>query len=98
MRGPKLGVIGARLVQAKLAVHRQPDLGSVRIFLPVIFPPANRAKPQSAGRIKRFVPATRTAIADFNLSAHIRIDGGRNAADYETRQPIRQLHGFLMSF
>jgi hypothetical protein len=70
MRRPKLGVIAARLVQAQLAVHREPDFGGVRIFLAVIFPPANRTKPQSAGRIERFVPATGTAIANFNRSAH----------------------------
>ena len=98
MRRAKLRIIGARLVQAELAVHRQADFGGVLIFLAVILPPANGAKPQSTGRIERFVSTTRTTIPNFDCGAHLGFDGKRYATDYETRQAIRQLHGFFMSF
>ncbi len=43
MGGAALGVVGARLVEAELAVYREPYVGRVIVFLAVVFPPANGA-------------------------------------------------------
>jgi len=61
MRGATLGIVLSRFFQAEAAVHRQPDIGCVAIFLPVILPPADRAQRQRAGRFQRSVPAARAA-------------------------------------
>ncbi len=98
VRGAKLRIVGARLVQAQLAVHRQADVGGVLVFLAVILPPADGAQPQGAGRVEGFVSAAGATVADFDCSTHIGIDARMAPADYEARATIRDLHGLLMSF
>jgi len=98
MRGAELYVIGARLVQAQLAVHGQAHFGGVLIFLAVVFPPANRAQLQGARRFERLISATRATITNFNSSAHIEIDARIDATDYKIPGAICHLHGFLISF
>lgn len=98
MRRAKLAVIRARLVQAQLAVHCQSNFRRILIFLPIIFPPADRAQLQGARRFERLISATRAAITDFDRSAHIGIDGRMGATDYELREPICRFHGFIVSF
>jgi hypothetical protein len=93
-----LGVVPAGLIEAELPVDSKAHFRGVDVFLAVILPPANGAKPQSTGRIERFVSTTRTTIPNFDCGAHLGFDGKRYATDYETRQAIRQLHGFFMSF
>jgi hypothetical protein len=82
MRGAKLVVIGARLVQAELAVHRQSHLEGVLVLLAVILPPADRAQLQGSGRIERPVSAARTTKTGFGGDTHIRMDGKMPAKDY----------------
>jgi hypothetical protein len=49
------------IAKAQVAVHRKPNFFSVFIILPVIFPPANRAKAQRAWSLERFVSAAGAA-------------------------------------
>ncbi len=98
MRRAKIRVIGARLVQAQLAVHRQAHFAGVRVFLAVILPPANRAQLQGPRRFQRLISTTGATITDFNRGAHTGIDGKMRSLDYGSPQAIRHLHGFLMSF
>ena len=58
----QLHIVGARLVQAQLAVHRQADVGGVLVFLAVILPPADGAQPQGAGRVEGFVSAAGATV------------------------------------
>lgn len=81
---PALRKVHARLAQAQRPVHREPDIGGILILLPVVFPPAHRAKLESLGRLKRPVPTTWTAIS----VSHIKIDGNRSPLGYaRTRSP-----------
>ena len=98
MRRAKLAVIRARLVQAQLAVHCQAHFRRVFVFLPVIFPPADRAQLQGTGRFERLISATRATIPDFDRSAHIGIDGRMGTADYELPKALCHFHGFFRSF
>jgi hypothetical protein len=98
MRRSKIRVIGARLIQAQLAVHREAHFLGVLVFLPIVLPPANGAQLQGARRFQRLVSTTRATITDFDRSAHIGIDGRMGATDYELREPVRHFHGFLMPF
>ncbi len=98
MRGAKLRKVAARLVQAQLAVHRQPDFGSVLVFLAVVLPPADWTQPQCAGRIKSPVSTAWATVANSGSGTHIRFDGNLAATDYETHAAICDLHGLLMSF
>jgi len=53
------GVAG--LAQTELAVHREPDHIGIVVVLPVILPPANRAKAKRAGGLERLVSTARAA-------------------------------------
>ena len=98
MRGAKFRIVGARLVQAQLAVHRQADIGGVLVFLAVVLPPADWTQPQGAGRVEGFVSTAGATIADFDCGTHTGIDGDMAEADYAIRPANRRLHGLLMSF
>jgi hypothetical protein len=71
MRRAELGIIRAGLAQAQLPIHRQPDIASVVVLLPVILPPANRAKRKRAGRLQRPVSAAWATKSRLNGS-HLR--------------------------
>jgi hypothetical protein len=43
MSRAELGVVGARLLQAELAVDREADFRRIAVFLAVVFPPADGA-------------------------------------------------------
>jgi len=68
MRRSATGIVPACLVQAEVAVHRQPDFGGVGVLLPVILPPADRTQRQRAGRLQRPAPAARAAIPSLHSS------------------------------
>jgi hypothetical protein len=85
------------LIQAQLAVDRQAHFLGVLVFLTVILPPANWAQLEGARRFKGLISTTRAAITDFDCSTHIGIDGRMDATDYELRQAICSIHGFLRS-
>ena len=61
-------VVGAGLVQAEGAVHRQPDIRGVLVLLAVVLPPANRAQAQRFGRLQRLISAAwaaKTSLHSF---------------------------------
>jgi hypothetical protein len=49
------------LVQAEQAVDRKADFGGILVLLAIVFPPANRAQREGAGRIQRLVSAAGAA-------------------------------------
>ena len=61
-----LGVVVAGLFEAELAIYGEADFGGVVVFLAVVFPPADRAKGQRAGRVQRLASAARAA----KMSSH----------------------------
>lgn len=63
MSGAARGVVAASLGKAQVAIHGEADHGGVAVVLAVVLPPADGTKRQSAGSLKRFATATRTAIA-----------------------------------
>jgi hypothetical protein len=67
MRRPALRKVGTRSRQAQLTVHRQPNLGSVLVLLPVILPPAHGAQPQRRRSLQRPVSATRATKPRLHL-------------------------------
>jgi hypothetical protein len=75
MGGAEPAVVIPGLVQAELAVDRETHFRSVIIFLAVIFPPADRAQLQNAGRIEGPVSTTGAAITNLDSAAHTGIDG-----------------------
>jgi hypothetical protein len=66
-------VVAARLGKAQLAVDREANLGSVCVFLAVVFPPADGAQAQRVGRLQRFMAATGTSETCYD-TLHKRID------------------------
>jgi hypothetical protein len=56
------------LAQAELPVYRKPNIFSIFVVLPVILPPANRAKSKRAGHLER--PVSTTGTAKAILSGH----------------------------
>jgi len=78
---PDLHKETACLGEAELTVHRQPNLGRVAFFLPVVFPPANRAQAHGVWRFERPVSATRTAEWSFQL-VHCGVDEKSREGDY----------------
>ena len=66
MGGAALGVVGARLVEAELAVDRQPHIAGVVVLLAVVFPPANGAKGIGGRRLQSFISTAWTAITMFH--------------------------------
>ena len=71
MRSAKLREVGARLVQAELAVDRQAHVGGVPVILAVILPPANGAQLERAGRMECFISTAGAAIANIGRCQHI---------------------------
>lgn len=63
MRGAKLNKVRASLSQAELAVDGKTHIGGVIVFLPIVFPPADRAQLQCIGGFQRPISAARTTIA-----------------------------------
>jgi len=80
-----LSEVDSRFLQAQLAVHGEPDFGGVTIFLPVVFPPANRTQNQCAGDLQCFVSAARAAVTHFDRRTHKEMDGEIGARDYGRR-------------
>jgi len=70
MRRTTFGKMRASLGQAESAVHREPDIRGVFVFLPVILPPANRAKAQRLGRIQRLTSTAGTAKTSLHANPH----------------------------
>jgi hypothetical protein len=58
-------VVVAGFVEAELAVHGQAHFGGVFVLLAVVFPPADRAQRQGAGRLQRLVSAAWAAKTSF---------------------------------
>ena len=65
-----LHVVLAGLIEAELAIDRQPDVLRVVILLSVVFPPADRAKIQGTGGFEGFISTTRAPITNFVGSTH----------------------------
>ncbi len=80
-----LGEVDSRLLQAQLAVHGEPDFGGVTVFLPVVFPPADRTKLEGSGRFESLVSTARTTVAHFDGRTHNKMDAENGARDYERR-------------
>jgi hypothetical protein len=74
VRGAELNVVRTGLVEAELAVHREPDFGRVIVFLAVIFPPADGTQLERPWRIKCLVTATGATKSYINRRTHIRMD------------------------
>jgi len=66
MGRPALGIVLAGFAQAEGAVHRQPDIGGVRVLLPVVFPPAHRAQRHHARSLQRPQSAAWAAISSLH--------------------------------
>lgn len=75
-------IVPASLVQAQLAVDRQPSLTGIDVILPVVLPPANRTQLQHAGSIQRLAAAARAAKPSLRSYLHIRLDGKKRIEDY----------------
>jgi hypothetical protein len=52
-----MDVVPAGFVEAESAVHGEPDIGGVYVFLAVVFPPADGAERQRASRLQCLAPA-----------------------------------------
>ena len=81
-----LGVVGAGLIEAQLAVDGEAHFRGIVVFLAVVLPPANRAKLQGVGRIECLVSAARATIAHFDRRTHTRMDGKSGGWDYGGKQ------------
>lgn len=68
----------ARLVKAEVAVHRQADIGGVRILLPIVLPPADRAQGERARRIER--PQSAAWAAKTSLQSFPHLNGRKSTA------------------
>jgi hypothetical protein len=68
-------VVASSFAEAELAVYGEPHVGSVVVFLAVIFPPADRAELQGSGGIEGPVSAARATEADIDLGTHKKMDG-----------------------
>ena len=75
MRGAALRIVGAGFFEAELAVDGKTDVGSVVVFLTVIFPPADRAQLEGCGSIESLVTAAGATEAHFDVRAHTKMDG-----------------------
>lgn len=83
--GAASGIVCPGLDQAQLAIDREANLGRIHIFLPVILPPAHRAKRQRPRCFQRSATAARTAITslpDFRQGVHMLVDESRGREDY----------------
>jgi hypothetical protein len=74
-------IVVASLVEAQLAIDRQPDLRRIAVFLAVVFPPAYRAQSQRAWRLESLESAARATIRGRN-NIHVRIDEESGSLDY----------------
>ena len=72
MGSATLGEMRAGVGQTEGAVYREPDIRGVFVLLPVILPPANRAKGHRLGRFQRFISAAWAAKTGLHASAHER--------------------------
>ena len=81
--GAALGVIGTGFLETELAVDGKAHFRCVVVFLPVVFPPANRAKFEGCRSIESLVSATRATEANFDCGIHTGIDGKSGARDYD---------------
>jgi hypothetical protein len=64
--------VAAGLAQAQLPVHRKPNIFSIFIVLPIVLPPANRAKAKRAGNMERLISTTWAAKTILS-SRHCRL-------------------------
>ena len=78
----EIGVAG--LAEAEAAVHGEPHLGSVRILLAVILPPADGAQTEGSGSFQRLTSAAGAAKACCDRF-HIQMD--ENCGRGMTRMP-----------
>ena len=63
MRRPAAHVMLPGLVQAQLAVYREPDFRCVLVLLAIVFPPADGAKSERSGGFQSPVSTTRATKA-----------------------------------
>lgn len=71
VRGAAGDVVQARFGEAEFAVDGEAHVGGVCIFLPVVFPPADRAEGHGIGGFEGAVATAGAAIRVL----HMRIDG-----------------------
>ncbi len=78
-------VMLACLLQAQVAIDREPDILGVVVFLAVVFPPANRAECKGTRRIEGFettARAAKTSPCDALQSSHLHpLEDGRELGD-----------------
>ncbi len=89
MGSAALGVVGAGLLEAELAIDGEAHVGCVVVFLTVVLPPADRAKLQGVGCIESLVSAAGTTIAHFDRRTHTRMDGKSGVRDYGRQFTVR---------
>jgi len=77
-----MGIVLAGFIEAEGTVHRQADLAGIRVFLAVVFPPADGAQAEGVRRFQRFVPAARAAKLSLHQSLHVGIDGAGDVGVY----------------
>jgi hypothetical protein len=81
MRRAAMDVVFARFLQTQLAVHSQPHVTGIAVFLAVVLPPAHRAKSQHTRCLKRSASAAWAAILCHN-NFHDQMDAIHPSNDY----------------
>jgi len=81
MRRAAVDEMRAGFVKAKGAIHRVANFVCVIVFLPIVFPPADRTERHRARSFQRLESATWAAITMFECS-HLRMDETRGARVY----------------
>lgn len=67
----KTSVMLARLFEAEVAVNGQANLPGIRVFLAIVFPPANWTQRQRARLFQGSVSAARAAKSRSHLSSPV---------------------------
>ena len=81
MRRAAMYIVRPGFVQAQLAVHCQPDLRRIAVFLAVIFPPANGAQTHRFWSLQSPVSTAGTAIEGRDC-LHALMDEKNRGIDY----------------
>ena len=64
-----------------MAVYGEADLAGIRVVLPIVFPPADRAQFHGRRRFERAIAAAEASKAD-GCQFHVEIDGSTRVKDY----------------
>jgi hypothetical protein len=70
MGGSDARVVFARFTQAEGAIHGEPHIAGIGVFLPIVLPPADRAQSQRAGVFERSESTTRAAKTSLHGFPH----------------------------